>query len=522
MNNMIQTKEYYNNISYMLDRLVPNFIKDQYPLFYDFIETYLEYCQQNDKAVSWNILKNIQNWNDVDTTLDEFADFFKKEFINLPSEDNWRFYIKHASEIYASKGSNKSLKFFIKLLSGIESDIFYPNRYLMKSSDGVYRSYKIIYADRDLSIDYKQFISTKLLGLQSESFGIIEKIEIYDSYIKIFLSSFEGTFIENETILFKNEIELEANIINTISNINITNAGNNYKVNELITISDHSDFICKITDINSGRLDEIEIVDGGSDYLVGDKIIFNITETNEYWASPIASVSEIDEITGEIKKIRIDYNGYGLTAVPSVLQIQSENGTGAVLNLVSNDAGSIKKIVITNSSNNYNNPSLVIDTENGYGAVLEPVVSGEFIEEPYYFKAGSFLSDVFKLQDSHYWQEYSYVINIASSLLNQYIDIFRKIFHPAGFIYFINTVLSNFISLEKEYINSTITITEMDEEIDINQYIELLQYVDRVLNNNILYTYKSTILNPIKDKVLGTFEREGGNFVNSSIEITEE
>lgn len=520
---MTNTKEYYNNISYTLDRMVPNFIKDQYPLFYDFIETYLEWCQQNDKMVPWNILKNIQNWNDVDTSIDDFANLFKLEFINLPSEENWKFYIKHAPEIYASKGSNKSLKFFIKLLSGIDSDIFYPNRYLMKSSDGIYKSYKIIYANRDLSINYQQFISTKLVGIESNSFGIIEKIELYDSYIKIFLSSSEGIFSSTESILFKNEIELEASIINTVSELNITSGGNNYKVNETISIQNHPEFICKIKEIYSGKLDEIEITDGGTGYAVGDKIIFNISETNEFFALPIAVVSDVDLITGAILKIKIEYKGYGLNAIPSISSIQSDNGEDAILNLKSDLAGSIKKIIIINSGNNYIVvPNIIIDTEHGENAILEAELSGNSVEVPYYYKDGSNLSDVFKLQDSYYWQEYSYVINIASSLFNQYIDIFKNIFHPAGFIYFINTVLGNFISLEKTYINSTIQIVDSDITIDIDQYIELLQYYNRIFNNNILYTYKNTLLNPIKDDILNTFNHDGGNFMNSTIEITEE
>ena len=169
----MQTRNYYNSLAHIVDRYIPQHIKDNYPLYYDFIETYYEYLSQNEEFVAYNIKKNLQNWTDADTTLDRFVDYFKDEYINLPFDDDWGLYMKHYKEIYQTKGTTKSLQFFLKLLTGLDVNVTYPNRYLMKSSDGVYRSYKIIYCERNNDINYSDYISTVVTGGLSTATGVV-------------------------------------------------------------------------------------------------------------------------------------------------------------------------------------------------------------------------------------------------------------------------------------------------------------------------------------------------------------
>ena len=599
------TSSYYNNVSYLVDRYIPSSIKDNYPLFYDFIETYYEYLQQNDKFVPYNVIKNIQNWNDIDTTIDEFIEHFKDEYINLPETDDLALYIKHHKEIYNSKGSTRSLKFFIKLLTGLDTDVMYPNRYLMKSSDGVWRQYKIIFCERDVNRDYSKYISTTVTGGISGATGVIEKIELYDNYIKIFLSSYKGNFI-SEPVFFNNGEQFRANIINTISSINIVKGGNNYHENDTISITNYPDIKVKIEDIYSGSLDNIEIVNGGTGYQVGDIINFQCDRTEEYYALPYVEVAEVvlpkwnftydieldltqpgtgysvndvlsygdiqvqiktvgpegqvatfnvltpvaftqvdsdnvmmsggtgqnavfkihstqneltneDEI-GKIVRVKILYSGYGLLEVPQIVDITTSEGQGAEFTVGSDFAGAIRNISITYPGCNIiDEPNIQINTETGFGAELTYTIQYDCQENPYYYKAGSFLSDVFKLQDSYYWQEYSYVLNIAGSVLDKYRDLFKSILHPAGFIYFTNTILSNYIEVKKSYVNSTLDVfNDLSTYLYFNQYIELLHYYDRIRNENILANIKTRVLEPIKERTLDSFKRVGGGFIINS------
>ena len=462
------TRNHYNNISYVIDRYIPQYIKDNYPLYYDFIETYYEYLQQND-YVAYNMIKSLQDWNDVDTTLDDFIEYFKNEYINLPIEEDWGLYIKHYKEIYASKGSSKSLEFFIKLLTGLNVDVYYPNRYLMKSSDGIYRSYTIVFSERADNINYNDYISTKVRGRITNSTGIIEKIEIYDNYVKLFLSSCKGQF-SNEPIIFNNGIEFETNLINTISSINIDKIGNNYSLNDIISIDNYPLVKFKINSIYSGGLDKVNITNGGTGYSIGDTLHFECDEVEEYYSLPIVKVTDIDK-SGTILNVDILNNGYGLLSIPKLTYIETSAGTGAQFELYSKYAGGLKSISLVNTVENIiETPNLIIQTDNGIGAELSLNIGYQYQEIPYYYKAGSFLSDIFKLQDSYYWQEYSYVLNVTGNVLEKYKNVFKTLLHPAGYIFFTNTELANYISLNKRYIDSIISIGNV---IDIDKNKEI-------------------------------------------------
>ncbi len=603
----MRTRNYYNNISYVIDRYIPQNIKDNYPLYYNFIETYYEYLQQNNQFVAYNMVKSIQDWNDVDTTLDDFIDYFKKEYINLPLEDDWGLYIKHYKEIYASKGSTKSLEFFIKLLTGLNVEVYYPNRYLMKSSDGIYRSYTIIFCERDNNINYNDYISTRVHGGLSLATGIIEKIEIYDTYVKIFLSSVNGEF-NNEPIFFNNGAEFKTNIVNVLSGIKIIENGNNYTVDDNITISNYSNVKAKIESIYSGSLDKINIINGGVGYQEGDILNFVCDKTEEYFSLPVVrvtdvvlpiwdytyditlvdggkgyeigdilsyndihiEVTEVDELNfnkiksfeiisnlgyldingeieledgtgdeasfyitstrttlhnpnevGKILNVKILNPGYGLLTVPTLVDITTSNGTGAEFEVISEKAGGIRSISIYYPECNITElPNLIIDSLTGTNAIIEPVISYQYQEMPYYYQAGSFLSDIFKLQDSYYWQEYSYVLNVTGSVLEKYKDIFKSLLHPAGYAFFTNTELINYIDLSKRYVDSIISTGNI---IDINhdkgQYIELLHYKDRIINDTVIYPYRKNEIVGISEETIKSKQNIGGSFVSSSLEI---
>lgn len=515
------TNSPYKSLATIVDRYVPQHIKDNYPLYYDFIETYYEYLSQNDVFTAYNIKKNLQDWTDVDTTLDDFIDYFKNEYINLPLDDDWGLYMKHYKEIYETKGTTKSLQFFLKLLTGLNVNITYPNRNLMKSSDGVYRSYKIIYCERNNDINYNEYISTKAVGGISGATGVIEKAEIYDTYVKIYLSHNEGTFIE-EPVIFNNGISFMSNNYKVLSDVRIINGGNNYDYGDTVAVEGFPDLKLSIGLISTGSVDKINIINGGSGYVAGDILTFSCEKLSEYYAFPYVKITEVDE-NGSILNIKIHYNGYGFLEIPTITGTDNNRGSGAEFEIISNDAGSIKYIqtIFPICSNDLDNPNIIITSDTGENAEVEGRVGYEVWENPYYYQAGSFLSDLFKLQDSYYWQEYSYVLDVTGSVLEKYKEVFQELLHPSGFIYFTNAILENYIELEKRYIDSLI---EFDVNNELNrgviQVIPLLHYSDRQITTEILHPYRKHGLNRYETRELQDFNNIGGKYISSDLEIS--
>jgi len=102
------------------------------------------------------------------------------------------------------------------------------------------------------------------------------------------------------------------------------------------------------------------------------------------------------------------------------------------------DAGQVTKVKILSSGVNYidaNNVLIVAvhgDGRTGANATFTPIL-GSLTQYPGSFTSNNgFLSADKYLQDSEYYNEYTYVIRAAESF-DRYKDILKKLIHPAGF-----------------------------------------------------------------------------------------
>ena len=119
-----------NKISSLVSRQIPEFVREDYPTFVAFVEAYYEWLQTQ--------LLDYAETRDLDTTLDDFIQYFKKELAyNLPGivQDD-RFYIERIKDLYLAKGSEASYKLLFKLLYNKEVQLSYPGQQLLRASDG--------------------------------------------------------------------------------------------------------------------------------------------------------------------------------------------------------------------------------------------------------------------------------------------------------------------------------------------------------------------------------------------------
>lgn len=127
----------------VVNRHLPEHIREDYPTFVAFVEAYYEYMQR--QGVD---LKQIR---DIDTTLEQFVSQFKKELAhNLPIvvEDE-RFLLQHIKDQYLAKGSEASYKLLFKLLYGKNVELVYPGRSMLIASDGRWNQEISVFAQVD-------------------------------------------------------------------------------------------------------------------------------------------------------------------------------------------------------------------------------------------------------------------------------------------------------------------------------------------------------------------------------------
>ena len=290
--------------------------------------------------------------------------------------------------------------------------------------------------------------------------------------------------------------------VGEISKLSIINRGEGYFKKPSITLQD-------TTIASLGLLSDklITISNAGTNYGVGNTLIITSLHAGNSGAGIIASVVETTTfdllfedgfqmkadgsyydiiknedwlVKGPIKRIELTNFGTGYTSA-NLPSITISTTTGSSANLIATNIqgksanvsidtsnnitgiGSIRAVEITNFGINYSAANVSASAVGDGNANLVSVITGLGIKE------GVFLDDDGKIdfkiiQDSYYYQDYSYVIK-SGLAFQTYSDTLKAIIHPAGLQSFGEILLFAELDLTM-LMSSTITTIE-----NINEYI---------------------------------------------------
>jgi hypothetical protein len=239
----------------------------------------------------------------------------------------------------------------------------------------------------------------------------------------------------------------------------------------------------------------ITINNAGSNYGVGNTLVFtggagtnaagqiaSVVETTTYdllfedGQRMLADGSYYDiiknqdwSVKGPIKRIELTNFGTGYSSA-NLPSITISTTTGSSANLIATNIqgknanvsvdtsnnitgiGSIRAVEITNFGINYSAANASASAVGDGNAILTPVISGLGIKE------GVFLDDDGKIdykiiQDSYYYQDYSYVIK-SGLTFQTYSNTLKSIIHPAGLVYFGEISILNNLNVPAELVNN--------------------------------------------------------------------
>jgi len=189
-------------ISNLITSQLPSFISEEadYSSFVSFLEAYYEWMEEQGQV--YGETKNLLEYQTIDSTLDEFIDYFYNEFMPSFPKDiicDRRKLLKFSREIYQTKGTISSYKFLFKSLYGSDCEIFETKDFVLIPSSGVWfspKSVKLRSSDpRFLNIeDY--FIA----GETSSSVAKIERVNLVGDKLEVFLSDIKRTFAVSEYV----------------------------------------------------------------------------------------------------------------------------------------------------------------------------------------------------------------------------------------------------------------------------------------------------------------------------------
>lgn len=283
-----------NKITNLVASQLPFYVRNDHQNFVAFLEAYYEFLEQQNGAV--NVSRSLLDQQDIDQT-DLFIQKFYDNFIPLLPNDilaDRVLVTKKIKDFYRAKGSEKSIRFLLRILFNEDAEFYYPKTDVLRASDGkwfVEKSIKI----SDVKIDSVanndpnatlNFINRKITGLTSNATAIVERVDIYyeegslvsEAKISNIYKSFgfgetiQATFLENGV-----EKTISANLFSGgLNTVEITNPGSSYNIGDTATIEggNGAGAVVTVSAISEGDLTSIASLYGGAGYRIGDRLLF--------------------------------------------------------------------------------------------------------------------------------------------------------------------------------------------------------------------------------------------------------
>ena len=308
--------------SLLVNKQVPEFIRDEYPVFVSFLEAYYQYLETQQGTQKNDLVskaKELRYITDVDTSIDDFEDNFFNTFASLVPHNTQvdkAFLIKNILPIYLAKGNEKSFKLLFRMLFADEVDILLPKNNVLRASDGKWTVDNLLKIQTNIRTVYTgngsntQYILAQVSGSGEIDVYVDNVIKTVDvdyqirketrkvifntapannSVIQIYYSNFDITALNNRKVV--GDISGASALVNRATKRIITDRLNFGLPYELIidptslvrTFSNGEKITTDIVDENGvlinleadtySILNGIEITNGGSSYSVGDPVL---------------------------------------------------------------------------------------------------------------------------------------------------------------------------------------------------------------------------------------------------------
>lgn len=327
--------------SLLIEGQVPEFVREEYPLFVTFLEAYYEFLE-NKQGVNKNDLltqsKNLKTIFDVDESIDEFEENFFNTYASLIPVDvqgNKELLIKNILPLYQSKGSESSFKLLFRFLFHEDPNIFYPRDSILRASSGEWKIDNSIKASTNISSFYtadgntKQFIIISQLSsdnidvylndsLTTSGFKVLKEYNLieFDSNLasntklEIYYDSFDRTIFDNRkltgvtsgatTIVEKsfrrllNNAEILEMFVDSKTTVGEFSVGETVETDVFV-----GENLVNVRIRTVSELKEITVTNSGSNYNVGDPVIITAPRSVRTPQAVVSSVSKgvIDSMT---------------------------------------------------------------------------------------------------------------------------------------------------------------------------------------------------------------------------------
>lgn len=311
---------------------VPQHIREDKEQFLKFIQYYYNWCEQTGQPTEF--LNNIILYKDVDHASDFYAElifgYYSRLFPNFSSVDK-RTLVKNIKDFFRAKGTFPSYQFVMQAVFNEEVSMEFNSNKVFRASGNTFRRDCYIAVDvgseTDITDGFADCLGMTFRQDSTRSKGTIERVTSHiHNGRKIQVIKLEDKTVRNNFLpLIPCEAKKRGSQEETVSGIvstsivaaTVVNKGSLYRPGAPVRVFDGTGvgIDASVTEITSGGIDEVIIINKGRNYVVGDVI-----EANDRSASGegfVAVVSSIDGISAKavidqsVEDVLVRDGGYG-------------------------------------------------------------------------------------------------------------------------------------------------------------------------------------------------------------------
>lgn len=326
------------------------------------------------------LARNLPKIRNIDTTIDIFISNFKEKYlknIEFEVQSNKKLLVKNSLDLYRSKGTERSIDLFFRLIYGVNAKVYYPGDDLFKLSSGNWvkpRYLEIFCPNQSRAID---LVGKRITGATSGASAFVEKYiirKIKNSKIHIlYVSNVSGEFLNKELIRQTTIFTDSPYIVGSLNEVEIVSGSSEFSVGDIVSFSSIKGDrgLARVTSTaDTSGIAEFLLIDGGFGYTENFDSSLSPSELSErtqtLTSEKVLKLTNIN-VSNIVSGFTVSNGGTGYSNTDRV--IVSSNFVNAYGYPVTNSSGGIISILVANHGSGFTNNTPSINITNSSGGV---------------------------------------------------------------------------------------------------------------------------------------------------------
>lgn len=358
-------------IAHLIEKDFPAYYREEGPVFVEFIRTYYEWMESQEQTIYH--ARRLPEYQDIDSTVDQFIVYFKQKYlpnVQFDTATDVQQLIKHTLDLYRSKGTDRSIDLFFRLVYGKPAEIYYPGEDIFRLSDG--RWVKPTYLEITSSPENRAMINRQIVGLTSGATAFVERIirrKIASKYAEImFISSVNGDFQTGEKVTIDGDFqENNPTVLGSLTTLQVISGGQDFVVGEIVNLTSQNGVQGK------GRVAEVEDYTGLVDFLIIDSGWGYSANADVLISEKVLTISHVDPTANATRPfISFDRLTQPLANISYNAANSSFSANDVLYSYYSNGALAGTARVLSSSNSSASNGTVRVSILNGeFGHVSE-------------------------------------------------------------------------------------------------------------------------------------------------------